>query len=185
MLNEKETIRISRFLSLVLRHQPQVLGLALDEQGWTDVATLLQKMNNKGFDLSMALLEHVVATNNKKRFAFNGDKTKIRANQGHSLRINLGYAPVKPPAVLYHGTGDKAVASILQSGLHRGKRHHVHLSTAVETATKVGQRHGKPVVFCVAALKMHEQGFVFYRAANEVWLTNHVPAAYLSVIAIE
>ena len=179
---QKEAIQISKFLSLVLRHQPQKLGIALDAQGWTDVGILLDKMNCNGFEINRSLLEEIVATNNKKRFAFNADKTKIRASQGHSVAVNLGYQAVEPPELLYHGTSKKAVASILQNGLHKAHRQHLHLSADQETALKVGQRHGLPVVLGVEALKMYKQGHLFFLSQNGVWLTDFVPAVYLHVL---
>jgi putative RNA 2'-phosphotransferase len=181
MLSEKETIRISKFLSLVLRHKPEIIGLMLDEQGWTPVAELLQKLKAKGFHINHDQLQHVVETNNKRRFAFSDDGTKIRASQGHSVNVDLDYAEMVPPAILYHGTAEKNMAAILKEGLHKQKRHHVHLSANKETAIQVGQRHGKPVVLSVMAEKMHAGGYKFYRSANGVWLTDEVPARYLEL----
>ena len=175
MIPEKEVVKISKFLSLVLRHQPQTIGITLDENGWTDVPALLQKMNAGGTPLTMEVLDHVVATNSKKRFAFNEDRSKIRASQGHSVDVDLGYTEQQPPAILYHGTAEVFVASIQASGLEKRKRHHVHLSAETITAINVGQRHGRPVVFEVAAAQMTADGFVFFRSDNGVWLTDHVP----------
>ncbi len=180
MINEKAVTRISKFLSLVLRHQPNTIGISLDENGWTDVLTLIDKMNAAGFAIDRNILGHVVSTNNKKRFAFDEAGDKIRASQGHSVEIELGYAPAKPPAVLYHGTGEKSVPSILQTGIEKRERQHVHLSADKNTAVKVGQRHGKPFVFMVWAEKMWDDGHIFYLSQNGVWLTDHVPATYLA-----
>jgi putative RNA 2'-phosphotransferase len=182
MLSEKEVVRISRFLSLVLRHQPQTIGLQLDEQGWAPVDSLLQNIKAKGFYLDQATLQHIVDTNNKKRFAFNGDKTKIRASQGHSIAVDLGYSKTIPPPVLYHGTAEKNVAAILKEGLKKRSRQQVHLSAEKETAMQVGRRHGTPVVVEVASARMHADGYQFFLSANSVWLTDAVPAAYLRLI---
>lgn len=180
MIPEKEITRISKFMSLVLRHQPGVLGISLDEQGWTSVPQLLLRMQEKGFDITAAVLEHVVTHNSKKRFAFNDDQSLIRASQGHSLDLDLGYAPQQPPGLLYHGTGEQSLASILASGLEKRNRHQVHLSSDRATALQVGQRHGRPVVLLVDAARMDTDGFAFYRSDNGVWLTEAVPAMYLS-----
>lgn len=179
MLTEKETTRISKFLSLVLRHQPAEIGLALDENGWAAVDELLERLEIKGMRLDRTSLEHIVATNNKKRFAFNDDGTKIRASQGHSIEVELGYTPQTPPVILYHGTTEKNLEAILKEGLHRRGRQHVHLSADTETATKVGQRHGKPVVLQVMAGEMHKTGHKFFLSENGVWLTTEVPTNYL------
>lgn len=179
MLNEKDTTGLSKFLSLVLRHQPETIGIVLDEQGWVAVEELLQKLKAKGVQLDRNGLQQIVDTNNKKRFAFNEDGTKIRASQGHSLPVNLGYSETAPPAILYHGTAEKNLEAIRKEGLQKQKRHHVHLSGDPETAKTVGGRHGKPVVFEVAAGKMHEDGYRFFFSANGVWLTSGVPPQYL------
>ncbi|QMU26918.1 RNA 2'-phosphotransferase [Adhaeribacter radiodurans] len=182
MLPEKEITRISKFLSLVLRHQPEKINITLDENGWTSVATLLQQANKNNIKLSPAILDYVVANNNKKRFTFNADKTKIRANQGHSIEVELGYIPQVPPAVLYHGTSEGALNSVLATGLQKQNRHHVHLSTDVVTARNVGQRHGKPVVLRIDAQAMTQNGYLFYLSENQVWLTDQVPTEYLHVL---
>ncbi|MEM6782420.1 MAG: RNA 2'-phosphotransferase [Bacteroidota bacterium] len=170
----------SKFLSLVLRHDPDRIGIALEAGGWTDTEALLDAANRHGVALHRTLLEHVVATNAKQRFALSDGGARIRANQGHSVHIDLGLTPVEPPAVLYHGTARKNLASIRAQGLVRGKRHHVHLSADTETAVRVGQRHGKPVVLTVDAARMQADGFVFYCSENGVWLTDAVPPTFLS-----
>ena len=182
MINEKETIRASKFLSLVLRHQPELIGLVPDEQGWVEVNELLQKMRVKGMAIDFETLEHVVASNDKKRFAFNGDKSRIRASQGHSIQVDLSYRENEPPEVLYHGTARGNKQTILKEGLKKGKRHHVHLSKDIETATRVGQRHGKPFVFEVMAKQMYDEGYAFFVSANGVWLTDSVPAKFLKMV---
>lgn len=179
MITEKENIKISKFLSLVLRHSPETIGIELDSNGWTDVQTLLEKINKQNISLSIDTLKHIVDTNPKKRFAFNDTFDKIRANQGHSVEIELGYASQKPPAILYHGTGQKSVDAIQDTGLQKRSRHHVHLSADVETAIKVGQRHGKPFVFEVLAEQMFNAGYEFYLSDNGVWLTDNVPTNFL------
>lgn len=169
----------SRFLSLILRHKPETIGLTLDNSGWVEVTQLLLQMNNNGQKIDLNELEHIVRTNDKKRFEFNEDKTKIRASQGHSLGVDLQYESKTPPNILYHGTSTKSVESINKSGLLKLKRDHVHLSGDFCTATKVGSRHGKPVIFEVLAAQMHEEGYKFYQSTNGVWLTDHVPSKFL------
>jgi putative RNA 2'-phosphotransferase len=178
-LSDKETVHISKFLSLVLRHKPEELGVALDENGWTDVDGLLAKMQAKGWRIDRAALDHVVAANNKKRFAFDESGARIRASQGHSVEIDLAYEPASPPEFLYHGTGEKSLAAILRGGIEKRSRQHVHLSPDAATAVNVGRRHGKPVVLEVLASEMHRQGHQFFLSANGVWLTGHVPPEYL------
>jgi putative RNA 2'-phosphotransferase len=180
VITDKETTHLSKFLSLVLRHKPDTIGLTLDPNGWADVTQLLEKLNAAGMQADFAVLEHVVATNAKKRFAFNEAKDKIRASQGHSVEIDLGYQPQQPPDVLYHGTAVQHAESIRATGLEKRSRQHVHLSADVQTATTVGQRHGKLHLFNVLAGQMHADGFEFYISENGVWLTDSVPAKYLT-----
>lgn len=182
---DKHLAKTSKFLSLVLRHEPGKIGLVLDAAGWVAVDELLAACAAHGVKLDRALLETVVRQNDKQRFSFSADGTRIRANQGHSVEIELGYAPATPPELLYHGTATRFLASIRQQGLLKGARHHVHLSADVETATRVGQRHGQPVVLTVQAAAMVEDGFTFYLSANGVWLTEQVPVAYLVLSAGE
>lgn len=170
--------KTSKFLSLILRHKPEVIGITLDEHGWARVDEVIAGIT-KTRPMSMAILEEIVATDSKGRYAFNEDKTLIRANQGHSVHVDVELEEKAPPEVLYHGTGEKSVASIEAQGLLPMSRLYVHLSTDVETATKVGQRHGKPVVFRVDAQAMVAQGHRFYVSRNGVWLTKHVPAEFL------
>ncbi|WP_114937137.1 RNA 2'-phosphotransferase [Mucilaginibacter endophyticus] len=179
MISEKETTSLSKFLSLVLRHQPETIGINLDEQGWVAVDELLQKAQAHGKNITPEVLNHIVETNAKKRFAFDDTGKKIRASQGHSVDVELGYEPQIPPDVLYHGTGSQSVEAILQTGLEKRSRQHVHLSNDLETAIKVGQRHGKCVVLTVAAGEMHRQGHKFYLSENKVWLTDFVPASFI------
>ena len=178
---EKHLQHTSKFISLVLRHQPEQIGLQLDENGWANVEELLQKMNAAGVAIDIDLLHAIVDTNDKKRFAFNEDQTMIRASQGHSIEVNLDLQPVLPPSILYHGTGIKNLQSILQAGLQKQSRQHVHLSATIETAKAVGSRHGKPRVLLIDAKAMQEAGFIFYLSANNVWLTEVVPVQFISV----
>jgi putative RNA 2'-phosphotransferase len=172
-------IAISKFLSLVLRHRPQEIGITLDVEGWVAVKDLLAASARHGRPISREQLDEVVATNDKKRFAFSPDGRRIRASQGHSVEVDLGLAPVEPPELLYHGTVERFLESIREKGLVRGKRHHVHLSGDRETAARVGQRRGRPVVLVVEAGRMRRDGRQFFRSENGVWLTETVPAGYL------
>lgn len=176
------TKSISKFLSLVLRHDPSKAGISLDENGWVLVDDLLSGMNDIGKQLSRADLEHVVATNDKKRFAFSADGLKIRASQGHSVDIDLAIQPMTPPDLLYHGTAKRNLDSIMHTGLTPQSRRHVHLSAETETARKVGMRHGSPIILLVHASAMSKDGIAFYRSENGVWLTANVEPAYLSVM---
>jgi len=179
MANDSGQVNLSKFLTLVLRHKPEMIGIDLDESGWTEVSQLIEKSIQHGIEINYENLSALVAASDKKRFAFDETQTKIRANQGHSLDVNLGYAPKQPPEILYHGTGAQFVASILLTGLDKRKRHHVHLSTDIETAINVGQRRGKPFVFTVLAGQMFLDKFEFFQSENGVWLTESVPARYL------
>lgn len=174
-----DLVRLSKFLSLVLRHEPERLGLSLDAQGWVGVDEFLAAAARAGMSISREELEKVVATNDKKRFAFSPDGSRIRASQGHSVEVELGLPPAVPPDRLFHGTATRFVASIQAEGLRPQSRQHVHLSPDEETAVKVGQRHGKPAVLIVRAGAMHRDGHVFYLSDNGVWLTTAVPPAYL------
>ncbi|CAA6822787.1 MAG: RNA:NAD 2'-phosphotransferase [uncultured Aureispira sp.] len=171
--------KISKFLSLVLRHKPETIGLCLDENGWAETQELLERLAKHNKSIDLKTLEEVVANNDKKRFAFNADRTKIRASQGHSVRVNLGYTAVEPPEMLYHGTATRFLDSIQKQGLLKGNRHQVHLSKDLNTATAVGRRHGKVVVMKVKALEMYQAGFEFFVSENQVWLTDQVPVEYL------
>jgi putative RNA 2'-phosphotransferase len=175
-----DKVKVSRFLSLVLRHQPQKIGLKLDEQGWTDVQELLERINSHGLALSREQLQEVVETNEKKRFAFSPDGTRIRASQGHSISVNLALDPQTPPDALYHGTATRFLDSILVSGLQPQRRQSVHLSQDVTTAINVGKRHGKPVVLVIDARKMHDNGQQFFLSENGVWLVDHVHPQFLA-----
>ena len=176
----KQLIRQSKFLSLVLRHDPGRIGLVLDEAGWADVDDLLGKVNAVGVPMTRAELDTVVAQNNKQRFRLNRDGSRICANQGHSIEVKLDLQPQTPPAQLYHGTATRFLDNIRGEGLTRQRRHHVHLSSDKQTARSVGQRHGKPLILIVDAAAMSSAGYLFYLSENGVWLTDHVPVAYLT-----
>ncbi len=171
---------ISKFLSYVLRHDPASIGLTLDPQGWVDVNDLLAKATTSGHSLDRTTLHRVVAENDKKRFTLSEDGDRIRAAQGHSVKVELGLSPADPPAVLYHGTADRFIDSILREGLRPQSRQQVHLSFDIATATAVGARHGRPVVLLIDAAGMQRDGRLFLRADNGVWLTDEVPSNYIS-----
>lgn len=174
-------VTTSKLLSYVLRHRPDSVGLRLDEQGWTGVGELLAALQAHGHAVDRGLLERVVAGNDKQRFAFSADGTRIRASQGHSVAVDLGLAPVGPPPVLYHGTASRFLKAILAQGLKAGARRHVHLSQDVATAITVGARHGFPVVLRVDAARMAADGHLFYQSDNGVWLTDAVAPRYLGM----
>jgi putative RNA 2'-phosphotransferase len=178
-MDERSRVRISKRMSLVLRHRPELVGLTLDEGGWVAIDVLLAALQAHGLAVTRAELDEVVRTNDKQRYAISADGTRIRANQGHSIDVDLGLEPLIPPDILYHGTSTTALPSIRRQGLLKGRRQHVHLSADPETAEKVGTRHGTPAVLVVRAGAMHRDGHPFYRSANGVWLTATVPPGYL------
>ncbi len=169
----------SKFIALILRHKPEIVGVTLDDHGWADVQALLAGVNRTR-PLTMAQLEEIVRTDNKQRYAFNEDHTRIRANQGHSLPVDVELTQAEPPAVLYHGTGEKYLPFILREGLLPRTRLYVHLSADTATAENVGKRHGKPVVLRIDAGQMAADGYAFFLSANGVWLTKQVPVQYLA-----
>ncbi|WP_309093654.1 RNA 2'-phosphotransferase [Streptomyces sp.] len=176
-MDERRTVKVSKYLSKHLRHQPERIGLALDEAGWVEIDTLIAAAAAHGFRFTRAELDHVVATNDKRRFAVEG--TRIRASQGHSIEVGLGLPTAAPPAYLYHGTIVRHLEAIRAEGLRPMNRHAVHLSADRETATRVGARRGRPVVLTVDAGAMHRDGHVFHVSANGVWLAQAVPSRYL------
>ncbi len=178
----RSTVKISKFLSLILRHRPEKIGLALDENGWADVEELILKANSRGRRINRKLLRTVVETNDKQRFTFSGDGTKIRANQGHSIEVDLGLEAVQPPEILFHGTAQRFLAAIMSQGLKKRGRQFVHLSKDRETAFTVGVRHGKPVILVVDGQGMFQDGFTFHLSKNGVWLTEFVPPKYLAPV---
>ena len=177
---DRRLVRVSKYLSKYLRHRPEELGLALMPGGWVEVDALLAASAHRGFPIGRDELEEVVARNDKKRFAFDESGTLIRAQQGHSAPVDLELEPAAPPATLYHGTPERNLNRILQNGLLKMRRHHVHLSPDEATARVVGARRGRPAVLTVDAREMHRDGYAFYRSGNGVWLVEHVPPRYLS-----
>lgn len=169
---------LSKFISLILRHKPEVIGISLDEHGWANVDDLLAGIGRTRL-IDMEILEEIVRTDEKQRYTFNEDHTRIRANQGHSIQVDVELEEAEPPEYLFHGTGRKYMESIDQTGLIPKSRLYVHLSGDQETAIKVGKRHGDPVIYKVAARAMARDGHKFWRSANGVWLAKHVPLEYL------
>ncbi|MEU5300806.1 RNA 2'-phosphotransferase [Streptomyces noursei] len=176
-MNHQRSVRISKYLAKHLRHEPERIGITFDAQGWVPVAALLDAAARHGFPFSRAELEAVVADNDKQRYTL--ENGRIRANQGHSVRVDLGLPPAVPPGFLFHGTVARSVAAIREEGLRPMSRLAVHLSSDRETASRVGARRGKPVVLTVDAGAMHRAGHVFRVSANGVWLTGHVPPEFL------
>lgn len=178
MRNSNSAVRISRYISMILRHHPEKAGVSLDEHGWADVDALIAGVS-KVHPLTRELLEEIVRTDDKQRYSFSEDGTRIRANQGHSVHVDVELARKEPPEYLFHGTGQKYTAFIDRQGLLPRGRLYVHLSSDTETAQKVGVRHGTPVIYRVASGKMARDGFAFFLSVNQVWLTPMVPAEYL------
>ena len=178
-MTEKEIIKTSKFLSLILRHEPERAGLKLGEAGWVGVDELLQAVNSHGVTLTLDQLKHIVATSDKKRFAFSDDGQRIRASQGHSIEVDLQYPPQTPPENLYHGTATRFLDGIRQHGLQKMERHDVHLSAETKVTVQVGRRHGRPALLTIRAGDMHRAGFVFRCSANGVWLVDHVPPQFI------
>ena len=178
-MTPNQTTRLSKFLSLVLRHNPGAAGVVLDSTGWVAVGELLAGCARAGKPMTREQLDHVVANNDKKRFEFSADGLRIRASQGHSLEVELEYESQTPPDLLFHGTASRFVDSIRASGLLKQARHHVHLSAEMATATQVGARHGKPVVLSIRAGAMHRAGHAFFRSTNGVWLVDSVPLNFI------
>ncbi|NJK76520.1 MAG: RNA 2'-phosphotransferase [Microcoleus sp. SU_5_6] len=180
-MNDRRLIKISKYLSKHLRHEPDRIGIQLAPGGWVPVSELLDACAKNHFPIHPIELKKVVAENDKQRFSFDETGALIRANQGHSIEIDLQLEPAIPPEILYHGTGKRAVESILKEGIKKMSRHHVHLSIDLQTARKVGARHGTPAIFTVAAAVMYGEGHTFYCSDNGVWLVDFVPPNYLTV----
>ena len=178
-MSDKDLIKISCYISMLLRHKPEAAGLTLDEHGWADVEKLLEGVNKNKAPLTMEELEYIVDTDDKSRYSFNKGKTLIRANQGHSIPVDVELEEIVPPDVLWHGTAEKYIESINEKGLIPKSRLYVHLSADYETAVTVGKRHGKPVIYQVNAIKMSKDGYKFFLSKNDVWLTKNVPVEYL------
>nr|WP_317412880.1 RNA 2'-phosphotransferase [uncultured Solibaculum sp.] len=173
-----DPVKVSRFISCILRHKPEIIGITLDEHGWANVEELIKGVNQK-YPLDMKLLKEIVRADDKQRYSFNEDQTLIRANQGHSIPVDVELEKIEPPSFLWHGTGEKYAPSIEAQGLIPKSRLYVHLSPDEDTARKVGSRHGIPVLYRVLSGDMWKDGFAFYRSVNGVWLTKKVPLAYL------
>lgn len=180
-MNNSRLVKISKYLSRHLRHSPERIGIQLAPGGWVLVSELLAACQKYNFPFQLAELKEVVAQNDKQRFSFDETATLIRANQGHSVEVDLQLEPAVPPDILYHGTGSGAVESILSQGISKMSRHHVHLSANIQTARQVGARHGIPAVFTVDAAAMQRDGYTFYCSENKVWLVDFVPPDYLKI----
>lgn len=175
-------VKTSKFLSLILRHKPENIGIELSSQGWVNVETLIKALNEYGKSINRELLDEIVYTNDKQRFAYSPDGLLIRANQGHSIEVDLELDSIDPPQNLYHGTAEKYIIKIRKHGLVKKNRQYVHLSALKETAFNVGKRHGKPVILMIEAEKMRNDGYSFYLSKNGVWLVDHVPYPYIEEI---
>lgn len=179
MNNKEKYERLSVFISLILRHKPEVIGLTLDNQGYLEIDKLIEGINKSGRYINEQILTDIVNSDNKQRYSYNEDKTKIRANQGHSIPVDLGLQVHHPPEYLYHGTSEKCIERIMKEGLNKQSRSHVHLSDNIDTARDVGGRRGKPVILLINSEKMYKDGYEFYLSENGVWLTEEVPVKYI------
>lgn len=176
----EQNINISKFLSYVLRHKPEAIGLILDSEGWASIEALIVGAAKEGTELDLMTIQKVVETNDKKRFVISEDGLRIRAAQGHSTTIvSIQHIEKIPPEILYHGTATRFLNAILEQGLLSGSRHYVHLSENIDTALSVGQRYGKPIILKIKAFQMYQHGFKFFQAENDVWLTKHVPKEFI------
>ena len=174
--------KMGRFISFILRHHPETIGISLDEYGWANVDELLSGINNSGRTIDMELLEEIVRTDQKQRYSFNEDKTLIRANQGHSISVDVELEEMQPPQVLYHGTASRFLDAIMQEGLKPMSRLYVHLSKDIETAKVVGARHGAPIILKINTSQMQEDGMKFYLSKNGIWLTKNIPTKYIELM---
>lgn len=179
---KSDSIRISKFLSYILRHRPDAIGISLDNEGWVNIKDIIKGARKHGKQINKEDIFVAVAENDKQRFSLSDDNLRIRARQGHSFSVNLGLKSVEPPKILYHGTVWRFVNSIALKGLIKGKRQYVHLSSNIKTAIKVGGRRGKPLVLEVDSETMYKDGYLFYLSENKVWLTDNVPFAYILVL---
>ena len=177
-MTNKEFNNLGRYIALILRHKPDVIGITLDKHGWANVKDLIDGINNTQY-FTMEMLEEIVNKDNKQRYSFNEDKTFIRANQGHSIKVDVDLKEKIPPDILYHGTGEKYCNSIDKNGLTSKSRLYVHLSRDINTAIDVGSRHGNPIIYKIKSKKMYEDGYKFYISKNNVWLTEKVPVKYI------
>ncbi|HCI2563749.1 TPA: RNA 2'-phosphotransferase [Clostridioides difficile] len=175
--------KLSIFISLILRHKPETIGIKLDDYGYADVNELIEKINNTGRNINIEILEQIVKEDNKQRYSFNDDRSKIRANQGHSINVNVELRELEPPKCLYHGTATRFLENIKKEGIIRQSRLYVHLSNDIDTAVKVGKRHGVPVVLKINTGKMYENGYKFYLSENNIWLCKYIPFEYVEKIS--
>lgn len=179
---KQNDVKLGKFISLILRHHPETIHLKLDEQGWADLEQLINGINQYGLSIDRTILDRIVTQNDKQRYSYNEDKTKIRANQGHSISVNLELTSVVPPDILYHGTASRFTGSIFQEGITKQSRQYVHLSSDYKTALSVGSRHGTPVVLKIYASRMYQDGYSFYLSENHVWLTPYIPVKYIEKV---
>ncbi|ENY8380922.1 RNA 2'-phosphotransferase [Clostridioides difficile] len=173
--------KLSIFISLILRHKPETIGIKLDDYGYADVNELIEKINNTGRNINIEILEQIVKEDNKQRYSFNDARSKIRANQGHSINVNVELKELEPPKYLYHGTATRFLENIKNEGIIKQSRLYVHLSRDIDTAVKVGKRHGTPVILKINTGKMYENGYKFYLSENNVWLCEHIPFEYVEI----
>ena len=175
----EKMVNTSKFISLILRHKPDVIGITLDEHGWANVDDLLTGLNKAGHIVCMKDLEDIVSTDNKQRYSFNEDKTLIRANQGHSINVDVELKEVEPPSILYHGTTKDVLESIYEQGIKPMSRLYVHLSKDIDTATKVAKRRRNPIILEINTEQMRKDNIKFYLSSNGVWLTKYVDSKYI------
>ncbi|AKP44796.1 TPA: RNA 2'-phosphotransferase [Clostridioides difficile] len=173
--------KLSIFISLILRHKPETIGIKLDDYGYADVNELIEKINNTGRNINIEILEQIVKEDNKQRYSFNDDRSKIRANQGHSINVNVELRELEPPKYLYHGTATRFLDNIKNEGIIKQSRLYVHLSRDIDIAVKVGKRHGTPVILKINTGKMYENGYKFYLSENNVWLCEYIPFKYVEI----
>ena len=177
-----DLIKLSKFISLILRHKPEIINLKLDSKGYVDTDLLITNINeNSNYEIDFEILKQIVDTDDKQRYSFNEDYTKIRANQGHSINVDVGLEVKQPPDILYHGTSSNYIFSIIKNGINSKSRMYVHLSKDIKTAINVGKRHGNPVVLEINAKRMYKDGIKFYLSKNNVWLTKYVPSKYIKI----
>lgn len=175
-------VKMGKYISLILRHKPEIINLKIDEHGWANVDELLKGINNSGRYISKEMLNMIVETNDKKRYQYNNDHTKIRANQGHSIRVDVELHEKVPPDVLYHGTAQEYLDKIRKSGIRKMNRLYVHLSKDMETAMRVGKRHGQPIVLIINTKAMINDGYKFYYSNNGVWLCDDIAYSYIEEV---
>ncbi|HGT0205763.1 TPA: RNA 2'-phosphotransferase [Clostridioides difficile] len=173
--------KLSIFISLILRHKPETIGIKLDDYGYADVNELIEKINNTGRNINIEILEQIVKEDNKQRYSFNDDRSKIRANQGHSINVNVELRELEPPKYLYHGTATRFLDNIKNEGIIKQSRLYVHLSRDIDIAVKVGKRHGTPVILKINTGKMYENGYKFHLSENNVWLCEYIPFKYVEI----